>query len=137
MADQKISQLTTKATPVSNDTTVIVDSAAPTTNKKINLASFPISTAVQNALDAKLESSDITDFETTTELNARDTANRDRTNHTGTQAISTVSGLQSDLDSKIAKDVNTTYTTNAITTLTQAEYDAIGTKDANTLYFIV
>jgi hypothetical protein len=54
MADQKISQLTTKATPVSNDTTVIVDSAAPTTNKKITLGSLPVSTAQQTAIDAKV-----------------------------------------------------------------------------------
>jgi len=36
---------------------------------------------------------DIADFETTTELNARDTDNRDRTNHTGTQTASTITGL--------------------------------------------
>jgi hypothetical protein len=54
MADQKISQLTTKATPVSNDTTVVVDSAAPTTNKKITLGSLPVSTAQQTAIDAKV-----------------------------------------------------------------------------------
>ena len=57
-------------------------------------------TDLQNALDDKLESGDITDFETTSQLNARDTANRDRTNHTGTQAISTVDGLQSALNDK-------------------------------------
>lgn len=51
--DQKISQLTTKATPVANDTTVIVDSAAPTTNKKVTLDSLPISSATQSALNAK------------------------------------------------------------------------------------
>ena len=36
--------------------------------------------------------------ESTTQLDARDTANRARANHTGTQAISTVSGLQPALD---------------------------------------
>jgi len=41
------------------------------------------------------------------------------------------------LDSaKIDKNVGTTYTTNALNTVTQAEYDAI-TPDANTIYFIV
>ena len=39
-------------------------------------------------------------------------------------------------DTKIAKNVAATYTTNAITTVTQAQYDAIGVKDPNTLYFI-
>lgn len=39
--------------------------------------------------------------ESTTQLNARDTANRDRANHTGAQAIATVTGLQTALDSKL------------------------------------
>jgi len=47
------------------------------------------------------------------------------------------SSIQTQLDNKIAKNVATTYTTNTITTVTAAEYAAIGTKDANTLYFIV
>ena len=50
---------------------------------------------VQGLIDAS-----ITNFETTTQLNARDTANRDRENHTGTQDISTVSGLQEQLEAK-------------------------------------
>lgn len=53
-----------------------------------------------NVLNNKLESGDVADFETTTQLNTRDTANRNRTNHTGTQAISTISGLQTELDGK-------------------------------------
>lgn len=53
MANQKISDLTAKATPVGADTTVIIDSAAPTTNKKITLDTLPISTPVQTALNAK------------------------------------------------------------------------------------
>ena len=43
---------------------------------------------------------DPSDLETTTQLNARDAANRDRANHTGTQAISTIDGLQSALDNR-------------------------------------
>jgi len=41
-----------------------------------------------------------------------------------------------DLSGLLEKNVGATYTTNEITTVTQAEYDAIGTPDANTLYFI-
>lgn len=48
-----------------------------------------------------VSSAEIADFETTSELNARDTANRDRANHTGSQAINTVSGLQTALDTKL------------------------------------
>jgi hypothetical protein len=44
---------------------------------------------------------------------------------------------QTALDGKISKHEGATYTTNAVQTLTQAEYDAIGTKDATTLYFII
>lgn len=51
--------------------------------------------------DSALQSADIADFETTTELNTRDTNNRARANHTGTQAISTVTGLQTALDNKL------------------------------------
>ena len=47
------------------------------------------------------------------------------------------SSIQTQLDNKIAKNIAATYTTNTITTVTAAEYAAIGTKDANTLYFIV
>ena len=36
---------------------------------------------------------DLTEFETTTELNVRDATNRDRANHTGTQNVSTITGL--------------------------------------------
>ena len=51
----------------------------------------PISTATQNALDNKYDSSNPNNYETPAELNARDTANRQRSNHTGTQAASTIS----------------------------------------------
>ena len=39
-------------------------------------------------------------YETPSQLTTRDTNNRSRTNHTGTQAISTVTGLQTALDNK-------------------------------------
>jgi hypothetical protein len=48
-----------------------------------------------------LDSSSIANFETTTELNARDTANRDRANHTGTQLASTISNFDSAVDARI------------------------------------
>ena len=47
------------------------------------------------------------------------------------------SSIQTQLDNKIAKNVSASYTTNAITTLSAAEYAAIGTKDATTLYFVI
>lgn len=79
---------------------------------------------LQAALNDKLESTDIADFETTTELNARDTANRSRSNHTGSQAISTVTGLQDALDDKLeAADL--------IPYETESELDARDTANRN------
>lgn len=85
-----------------------------------------------------------------------------RSNHTGTQAISTVSGLQTaldgkastshshsisnvtnlqtSLDQKVGNNTDSFTGTQAVTqiiTLTQAQYDAIGTKSANTLYIVL
>lgn len=50
----------------------------------------PISTATQTALDLKYDASNPNSYETSTELDARDTANRARANHTGVQSISTI-----------------------------------------------
>jgi hypothetical protein len=49
----------------------------------------------------------------------------------------TKSQVDTSLGTKISKSVGPTYTTNEIITLTQAEYDAIGTPNATTLYFII
>lgn len=57
----------------------------------------------------KLESTDIADFETTTELNARDTANRNRANHTWTQTASTIS----DFDTEVSNNTDVSANTSA------------------------
>lgn len=54
-------------------------------------ANKPISVATQLALDAKYNASNPNGYETPTQLNARDTANRSRANHTGTQLANTIS----------------------------------------------
>ena len=41
------------------------------------------------------------------------------------------------ISNRIEKNIGTTYTTNALTTVTQAEYDAIDAPDATTIYFII
>ena len=51
----------------------------------------PISTATQTALNLKYDASNPNSYETTTQLNTRDTNNRNRSNHTGTQVASTIS----------------------------------------------
>lgn len=49
----------------------------------------------------EIGSSDIAVFETSTELNARDNANRDRNNHTGTQTSSTISNFNTSVTTVI------------------------------------
>lgn len=70
-------------------------------------ANKPISTATQNALNTKLESADVANFETSTELNARDTANRSRVNHTGSQLASTISDFQTQVSANSNVIANT------------------------------
>jgi len=53
----------------------------------------PSQNAVFDALALKYDASNPDGFETPAQLNARDTANRARANHTGTQAAATVTGL--------------------------------------------
>ncbi len=53
----------------------------------------PISTATQSALDDKYNASNPNNYETPAQLNSRDTANRDRANHTGTQLANTISNF--------------------------------------------
>lgn len=72
-------------------------------------------------------------------VNATDAQLRDRATHTGAQAISTVTGLQTALDGKVASDPTGITGADAITnivSLTQAEYDAIGTPSATTFYVV-
>ena len=69
----------------------------------------PISSATQTALNTKLESSDIANFETSTELDTRDTNNRNRTNHTGTQLASTISDFGSSVEGNTQVALNTTH----------------------------
>lgn len=54
-------------------------------------ADKPVSTAQQTALDLKYNASNPNGYETPAQLDARDTANRDRANHTGTQLAATIS----------------------------------------------
>jgi len=85
-------------------------------------------TAAQGALaDTAVQPAGIANFETTTQLNARDTANRDRANHTGTQAISTVTNLQSNLDAKADKLVSINAQTGTTYTLVLSDADKLVT----------
>ena len=71
-------------------------------------ADKPISDDTQSALDLKYNASNPNGYETPSELNARDTANRARSNHTGTQLASTISDFNSAVYSALDRDyVNT------------------------------
>jgi hypothetical protein len=87
----------------------------------------------------------IENFETTSQLNARDSANRDRSNHTGTQNANTITGLAnvaisgsySDLqDTPIIPDVSNFETTSQLNARDSANRDRsnhTGTQNANTI----
>lgn len=93
------------ATVQSNLTTHINDLNNPhaTTKAQVGLGNVdntsdlnkPVSTATQSALNLKYDASNPNGYETPTQLNARDTANRSRANHTGTQTASTISDFSS------------------------------------------
>lgn len=70
-------------------------------------ANKPISNATQSALDQKLESTDIQNFETSSELDARDNANRNRANHSGTQTASTISDFNTAVENNSSVTANT------------------------------
>lgn len=92
----------------SDDVTQGITNLYITTTEKNKLANIEENAEVNNISDAN--ATDLTDSgDTTLHYHASD---RDRTNHTGTQAISTVSGLQTALDNKANKDF-TLYTQKA------------------------
>lgn len=100
-------------------------------------AAKPISAATQAALDLKLDTEAIFNFEPTGALNARDTANRARDNHFGAQAIDTVTGLQAALNNKIESGAiasfETTAQLNARDTANRARANHTGTQPASTI----
>ena len=58
------------------------------------------------ALSTALQPSDISDFESSTQLNNRDSANRNRSNHTGTQLASTISDFETAVDNLTLDSAN-------------------------------
>jgi hypothetical protein len=73
----------------------------------------PISTATQAALDLKYDDSNPDGFETPSQLNVRDTNNRARANHTGTQLASTISDFDTEVSNNADVVANTAKVTNA------------------------
>ena len=101
-----------------------------TTTEKNKLTSIEENAEVNNISDTN--ATDLTDSgDTTLHYHASD---RDRTNHTGAQAISTITGLQTSLDSKTNKDF-TTYTQKS--TVSSDDKIAINdSKDTNSVKYV-
>ena len=78
------------------------------------------------AAQAPVQTADLADFETSSELNARDTINRNRSNHTGTQTSSTISNFNSAV---VAAETTTTLDFNNTTkVLTYTNEDGAATN---------
>lgn len=94
-------------------------------------------TKLSNLSGTNTGDQDISNFETTTQLNARDTVNRARANHTGTQAIATVDGLQSALDLKLVAadiaDFETTAQLNGRDTANRSRTNHTGAQAISTV----
>jgi hypothetical protein len=84
----------------------------------------PISTATQVALNAKYDASNPSGFETPAQLNTRDTNNRTRANHTGTQTSSTISDFVSTVLSTVLTGLS--FATATAITATDTILQALG-----------
>jgi hypothetical protein len=85
-----------------------------------DLSSYATSASVSSALSLKYDASNPNGYETPSQLNARDTANRSRSNHTGTQTASTISDFnasaQTALSASLALKYDASNPANYITT---------------------
>lgn len=87
-------------------------------------AETDFATAAQGALaDTAIQPASISNFETTAQLNTRDTNNRNRSNHTGTQLASTIS----DFAAQVQADETTTSLSFTSATNTLSYIDEDGT----------
>ena len=77
------------------------------------LTESPADVFTYTSEDSTVTEIDISDFETTTELNTRDTNNRDRANHTSTQTASTISDFDTEVSNNTDVTANTAKVTNA------------------------
>jgi hypothetical protein len=123
-------------------------------NTGINNDKFVTAFTFENASKwlTKYDASNPSGFETPTQLNTRDTNNRNRTNHTGTQTASTISDFQSNVTNNTDVSANTSarhthsnksildLITEAFTTTLKTNYDNaynwVVTNGANVLSHI-
>jgi hypothetical protein len=86
-----------------------------TTYTDLGKASDFATLAQGNLADTAVQPAAIASFETTDQLNTRDTNNRARENHTGTQSVSTISDFQSNVSSNSDVTANTLVRHEAVT----------------------
>lgn len=91
-------------------------------------ANKPVSTATQTALNLKYDASNPNAYETPSQLNTRDTNNRARANHTGTQLSSTISDFASGVLTVVLTGLSTA--TNAAISATDSVLAAMGKLQA-------
>lgn len=85
------------------------------------------------AAAAPVQLTDIANFETTTELNIRDNDNRNRSNHTGTQTVSTISDFSTGVQSA---ETNTTLSFNNTTKVLSYVNEAGTTTNVDLTQFL-
>lgn len=123
-------------------------------------ADKPVSTATQTALDTKVDENaaivgatktkitydakglvtagaDLAASDLPSAIDATKIADGSVTNTEFQYLGGVTSDVQTQLNNKIAKSTGTTYNVYTLSALTQAEYDAIVTPDADTIYFII
>ena len=108
---------------------VTIDNTGATTVGTIN--SIPVATITGDIATNTSNISTNTSAISTNVTNIATNASNISTN------ASNISTNVTAISNRIEKNVGTTYTTNALTTVTQAEYDAIDTPDSATIYFII
>ena len=90
-------------------------------------------TEVNSALSLKYDASNPDGFETPAELDVRDTANRNRSNHTGTQLASTISDFATQVTNNSAVLANTAKVSADGSISTHSDVNTAGAAVGNTL----
>jgi methyl-accepting chemotaxis protein len=123
--------------------TITGDIAANATNIESNTTNIATNTSniSTNASNISTNTSNISTNVTNIATNASGIGTNAANIATNAGDISTnASNIETNvtaISNRIEKNIGATYTTNALTTLTQAEYDAIDIPDETTVYFIV
>ena len=94
-----------------------------------------IDTHITNNTGINTGDQDLSNFETTTELNVRDTNNRARANHTGTQAASTISDFDTEVSNNSSVAANTAHVADITTnphSVTKSQVGLGSVVDADT-----